>query len=302
MRVFGGDICADRPCCVGMGMVEVGTPGRIINGDSFPFSNCFRRSAPHPGNVPGPLTVDARQIEPHPLVGCVSIRPLSPPADDHPRRRPQRCLHDPDRGRPWHRCLRLEGTSGRVGRALPRQQRERRQAPQGGISPGFQDPSRRARRMRPRRCGNQGMPVPGSAPEPCRPAWLQARQRRGRAQDVAHHPCRAQDRQAVLRLHRRLRGTAGQAQRSAVDSHALPLRLRHAERRTATQGGLNARPLDRPVRRNDFGPRRGSPPVGPSIRNWCRNRPCTMTSLRETFVPVPGIFHDKTMTRVLRFA
>ena len=26
-----------------------------------------------------PMAVDARQIEPHPLVGCVSFRPLSPP-------------------------------------------------------------------------------------------------------------------------------------------------------------------------------------------------------------------------------
>ena len=39
-------------------MTEVGTRGRVLNGDSFPYSNCFRRSAPHPVMCPalGPWT------------------------------------------------------------------------------------------------------------------------------------------------------------------------------------------------------------------------------------------------------
>ncbi len=84
----------------------------------------------------------------------------------------------------------------------------------------------------------KGCPVRGSSPRPRRPARLQARHRRRRSQDAAHHLCGAQDRQALLRPHGRLRRSDGQAQRSSVDPHAPPLRL-HRARRRGTQGRLS---------------------------------------------------------------
>ena len=90
----------------------------------------------------------------------------------------------------------------------------------------------------PRRGPNQGVPVRGSSPRPRRPARLQARHRRRRSQEAAHHLCGAQDRQARLRPHGRLRRSDGQAQRSSVDPHAPPLRL-HRARRRGTQGRLS---------------------------------------------------------------
>ena len=101
----------------------------------------------------------------------------APPADHHPRHRPHRRLDHPDRDRPRHRGVRLQAALRRLGRALPRQQRERRKAPQRSHPHGFQNPARRPRRVRTRRGSNQGLPVRGPPSRPRRPARPQARHR-----------------------------------------------------------------------------------------------------------------------------
>ena len=60
-------------------MAEAGTRERLSIGDVVPELKLLPAVGSAPRTVPGPWAVDARQNAPHPLGGCVSFRPLSPP-------------------------------------------------------------------------------------------------------------------------------------------------------------------------------------------------------------------------------
>lgn len=67
-------------CCCGRIEVAVSrTRERDFIGDPFPNINCSSGGRLRTPCCARPLAVDARQIEPHPLGGCVSFRPPSPP-------------------------------------------------------------------------------------------------------------------------------------------------------------------------------------------------------------------------------
>ena len=138
----------------------------------------------------------------------------APSAHHHPRHRPHRRVHHPDRDRPRHRGVRLQGTLRRIW---------------AGLCPGNNESGGKRRNARTRmgsktlratlvECAHgaartKGCQFEAHPPRACRPARLQARHRRRRTQDAPHHLCGAEERQALLRPHRRLRGADGQAQR-----------------------------------------------------------------------------------------